>query len=305
MNGIVKQFLFEQDEPLRLDKFLKEKVAGFSRSQLQSLIEAGKVQVDDEKVLKPAFKLEQGQNVRVELPEPEQELLQAENIPLEVIYEDEHVVVINKPAGMIVHPGAGHKTGTVVNAALYRWPEMRQVGDPERPGVVHRLDKETSGVLILARTQEAYTWLVRQFKSRRTEKTYLALVDGHPPTPSGRIEAPVGRAPRHRQRMAALYAGEGRKAVTEYRSIQSFREHELLEVHPITGRTHQIRVHLAFIGCPIAGDQVYGHRKSTLPLGRFFLHAESIKITLPGEKTPTEFRAKLPIELQNILTELS
>jgi len=195
--------------------------------------------------------------------------------------------------------------GTVVNAAIYRWPEMRQVGDPERPGVVHRLDKETSGVLILARTQEAYTWLVRQFKSRRTEKTYLALVDGHPPTPSGRIEAPVGRAPQHRQRMAALYAGEGRKAVTEYRSIQTFREHELLEVHPITGRTHQIRVHLAFIGCPVTGDRVYGHRKPTLPLERFFLHAERIKITLPGEKTPTEFRAKLPIELQNILTELS
>jgi len=305
MNGIVKQFVFEQDEPLRLDKFLAEKVAGFSRSQLQSIVEAGKVWVDGEIVLKPAFKLEQGQNIRVELPEAEEETLLAENIPLEVIYQDEHVVVINKPAGMIVHPGAGHHTGTVVNAALYRWPEMRQVGDPERPGVVHRLDKETSGILILARTQEAYTWLVRQFKSRRTEKTYLALVDGHPPTPSGRIEAPVGRAPQHRQRMAALYAGEGRKAVTEYRSIQSFREHELLEVHPITGRTHQIRVHLAFIGCPVTGDRVYGHRKPTLPLDRFFLHAESIKITLPGEKTPTEFRAKLPAELQNILTELS
>ena len=129
MNSIVKQFLFEQDEPLRLDKKKKKKVAGFSRSQLQSLIEAGKVWVDGEAVLKPAFKLEQGQNVRVELPEPEQELFQAENIPLEVIYEDEHVVVINKPAGMIVHPGAGHKTSTVVNAALYCWPEMRQVGD--------------------------------------------------------------------------------------------------------------------------------------------------------------------------------
>jgi 23S rRNA pseudouridine1911/1915/1917 synthase len=305
MNSIVKQFSFEQDEPLRLDKFLKEKVAGFSRSQLQSLIEAGKVWVDDETVLKPAFKLEQGQNVRVELPEPEQELLQAENIPLEVIYQDEHVVVINKPAGMIVHPGAGHQTGTVVNAALYRWPEMRQVGDPQRPGVVHRLDKETSGVLILARTQEAYTWLIRQFKSRRTEKTYLALVDGHPPTPIGRIEAPVGRNPQHRQRMAALYAGEGRKAVTEYRSIQSFRDHELLEVRPVTGRTHQIRVHLAFLGCPVTGDRVYGHRKPTLPLDRFFLHAASIKITLPGEKTPTEFQAKLPQDLQKVLSDLS
>jgi len=165
MNGIVKQFVFEQDEPLRLDKFLAEKVAGFSRSQLQSIVEAGKVWVDGEIVLKPAFKLEQGQNIRVELPEAEEETLLAENIPLEVIYQDEHIVVINKPAGMIVHPGAGHHTGTVVNAVLYRWPEMRQVGDPERPGVVHRLDKETSGVLILTRTQETYTWLVRKFKS--------------------------------------------------------------------------------------------------------------------------------------------
>lgn len=305
MKYVVKQFDFEQNEPLRLDKFLAEQVTGFSRSQLQSLIEAGKVFVDGELVLKPAFKLERGQSVRIELPEVEEEPLLAENIPLDVIYQDENVVVINKPAGMIVHPGAGHRTGTLVNAALYRWPEIRQVGDPQRPGVVHRLDKETSGILILARNPDAYTWLVRQFKSRRTEKTYLALVDGHPPTPSGRIEAPLGRDPKHRQRMAALYAGEGRKAITEYRSIQSFREHELLEVHPVTGRTHQIRVHLAYLGCPVVGDRVYGHHKPSLPLNRFFLHAARLNIVLPGDKNPTEFQAKLPEELQNILNELS
>ena len=305
MKAAPQQFVFEQTEPLRLDKYLAEKVTGFSRAQLQNLIEEGKVWVDGDLVLKPAFKLTPGQIVRIDLPEAGAEPLIAENIPLDVIYQDAGTVVINKPAGMVVHPGAGQHSGTVVNAALYRWPEMRQVGDPDRPGVVHRLDKETSGVLILARTQEAYTWLVRQFKSRRTEKTYLALVDGHPPTPTGRIEAPLGRDPKHRQRMAALYEGQGRKAVTEYRSLQSFRDHELLEVHPVTGRTHQIRVHLAYLGCPVVGDRVYGHRKPSLPLDRFFLHAARIRITLPGEKTPTEFQAKLPNELQDILTELS
>ncbi len=305
MKALPKELRFQQTEPERLDKYLAENLPELSRSQFQELIANGKVRVDSQVCFKPALKLAIGQLVSVELPAEIEQGLVAENLPLDVIYQDENTIVINKPAGLIVHPGAGHMTGTIVNAALYRWPELRHVGEPERPGVVHRLDKETSGVLVLARTQSAYEWFVRQFKSRKTEKYYLALVDGHPPTPTGRIEAAVGRDAKFRQKMAVVYEGKGRKAVTEYHTRQNFRDHDLLEVHPFTGRTHQIRVHLAYIGCPVVGDRVYGRRKASWPLERFFLHAAKLSIILPGEKTPTEFQAVLPEELKNVLDQLS
>ncbi|HNW95063.1 MAG TPA: RluA family pseudouridine synthase [Anaerolineaceae bacterium] len=305
MNAQTKELRFEQSEPERLDKFLAEVLPEHSRSQFQELIASGKVWVDGQVCLKPALKLSAGQMVSVELLAPQAQGIPAENLPLDVIYIDENTIVINKPAGLIVHPGAGHSTGTVVNAALYRWPEIRQVGEPERPGVVHRLDKETSGVLVLARTQSAYAWLVRQFKSRKTEKYYLALVDGHPPTPNGRIEAAVGRDAKFRQKMAVVYEGKGRKAVSEYFTKQSFRDHTLLEVRPFTGRTHQIRVHLAYLGCPVVGDRVYGRRKASFPLERFFLHAAKLRIILPGEKDLTEFQAALPDDLKEVLNTLS
>ncbi|MFZ3070164.1 MAG: RluA family pseudouridine synthase [Anaerolineaceae bacterium] len=304
MKPSMQEYLFQEEEPNRLDKFLAGEIQGFSRAQIQTLIENGKIWVDGVPVVKSSTKLEAGQKVRVELPETVERELLAEDLELTVLYQDENTVVINKPAGMIVHPGAGHETGTVVNAAMYRWPEMRQVGDPARPGVVHRLDKETSGVLLLARTQSAYTWYVKQFKSRKTEKIYLALVDGHPPTPSGRIETSIGRDAKHRQRMAVVFEGHGRKAVTEFHTKQAFKDYDLLEVHPITGRTHQIRVHLAYLGCPVVGDRVYGRRKPTMELGRFFLHAARLKIFLLDEKTPMEFQANLPDELNLILENL-
>ena len=305
MKSTVTLLRYEKAEPARLDKFLAESLPAYSRSLLQELIAAGKVLVDGGVCLKAALKLAAGQNVSVELPAQEENGILAENLPLDIIYQDANTIVINKPAGIIVHPGAGHPTGTLVNAALFRWPELREVGEAQRPGVVHRLDKETSGVLVLARTQSAYEWLVRQFKSRKTEKYYLALTDGHPPTPTGRIEAAVGRDPKFRQRMAVVYEGKGRKAVSEYHTVQNFRNHALLEVRPLTGRTHQIRVHLAYLGCPVVGDRVYGHRKASLPLGRFFLHAARLRIILPGEKTATEFQAVLPEDLTLALNTLS
>ncbi|MGV8050244.1 MAG: RluA family pseudouridine synthase [Anaerolineaceae bacterium] len=301
---MLEEILFTEAESSRLDKFLADRMASLSRAQIQMLIEGGKVLVDDVPVCKSSYKLESGQKVKIELPEAKQDELLAENISLDILYQDENIVVINKPAGFIVHPGAGHATGTVVNAALYRWPEMRQVGEPTRPGVVHRLDKETSGVLVLARTSEAYTWLVRQFKSRKTEKVYQALVNGHPPTPSGRIETSIGRDPRHRQRMAVVFEGHGRKAVTEYHTRKNFADYAFLDVHPITGRTHQIRVHLAYLGSPVVGDRVYGRRKPSLEIERIFLHAAKLKIILPGEKIATEFQANLPDELSQILEDL-
>lgn len=298
------QFEFTGDEVLRIDKFLVDCLQDVSRTRIQKLIQDGYVTVDGLPVEKVGQKLAAGQIISIDIPNPEQQSLICEDIDLDVIYVDEHAIVINKPAGMVVHPGAGNETGTLVNAALAKWPELAGVGDPERPGVVHRLDKETSGILLLARTPKAYDWFVAQFKSRKAKKIYLALVDGHPPTPEGRIEAPIHRDPKHRQRMAVALLGQGRNAITEYFRLKQFAKHDYLEVHPLTGRTHQIRLHLAYLGCPIVGDTVYGHKWSSLPLERFFLHASWLAICLPGEKQFTHFSTRLPEDLQTILADL-
>ena len=214
------------------------------------------------------------------------------------------MIAVNKPSGMVVHPGAGNSSGTLVNALLAYDPAIRQVGEVDRPGVVHRLDKETSGVVIFARTDKAYKWLVRQFKSRDLDKKYLALVDGHPPTPTGRIEAPITRDTKIRTRMAVGLRGQGKPAVSEYFELERFEAHTFLEVHPITGRTHQIRVHLNYIGVPVVGDTVYGRRHPSIEMDRFFLHAKSLAVRLPGERAPHIFSAPLPESLQLILVNL-
>lgn len=298
------EFVYESDAALRLDKFLADRIAGVSREKIQALIAEGQVQVNGKTATKGSLKPAQGQTISVLLPLEAIQIIAGEDIPLETIYVDDGVIVINKPAGLVVHPGAGHATGTLVNALLKYWPEIAQVGDPTRPGIVHRLDADTSGVLIVARNQAAYEWLVKQFKSRKTVKRYIALVDGLLPTPTGRIEASVGRHEVHRQKMAVLYQGKGRKAISEYQTLQQFNEHSLVEVRPITGRTHQIRVHLAYLGNPVVGDKIYGRRKPSLPINRFFLHAGSLEIILPGQKEPTRFEAPLPEDLNLVLKEL-
>jgi 23S rRNA pseudouridine1911/1915/1917 synthase len=204
---------------------------------------------------------------------------------------------------MVVHPAAGHDRSTLVHAALAHAPEIEGVGGELRPGLVHRLDKDTSGLIVLAKNDAAQHSLQEQFQNRETHKTYLALVDGHPSTPEGRIEAPIGRDPRERKRMAVV-PRRGRAAVTEYRTLETFEDHALLEVDIHTGRTHQIRVHLAFIGCPVVADTVYGRRKPTLPLARQFLHAARLGLRLPGEAEPRTFTAPLPADLQRVLDDL-
>jgi 23S rRNA pseudouridine1911/1915/1917 synthase len=227
-----------------------------------------------------------------------------EDIPLDIVFENDDLLVVNKPAGMVVHPSAGHDTGTLVHAVLGYEPDIEGIGGEERPGVVHRLDKETSGLILLAKNDRAHRWLQDQFRTRTVEKTYLALVDGAPPTPSGRVEAPVGRDPSHRKKMAIMPPGKGREAVSEYMTLESFKEHTLLEFHPHTGRTHQIRLHCMFLGCPIVGDKVYGHRKQSIEIDRHFLHAAKLKIILPGEKVAKMFESPLPGELVILLGEL-
>jgi len=205
---------------------------------------------------------------------------------------------------MVVHPSPGHNSGTLVHAALGYLPELEGIGGEERPGIVHRLDKDTSGLIVIAKNERAHRWLQDQFKSRKVEKIYLALVDSKPPTPAGRVEAPIGRNTTHRKLMAVVPLDKGREAVSEYRTLENFPAHTLLEVHPLTGRTHQIRVHMAFLGCPVAADMVYGKRKPTVELGRHFLHAHRLKIVLPGEKQARIFEASLPQELQFVLEHL-
>jgi 23S rRNA pseudouridine1911/1915/1917 synthase len=201
----------------------------------------------------------------------------------------------------VVHPGAGNYFGTLVNALLAYYPPIRDVGEKERPGVVHRLDKDTSGAVIFAKTDKAYKWLVTQFKKRNTQKAYLALVDGKPPTPTGRIEAPIVRDRKDRTRMAVGLQGQGKKAVSEYFTIEEFQKHTYLEVHPITGRTHQIRIHLSYLDVPVVGDRIYGRRHPSIEMDRFFLHAKSLSIKLPGDRVPRTFNADLPEDLQKIL----
>lgn len=304
MKTELREIVFSELSAKRLDKYLAEQILQLSRAKIQSMISAGEVKVNEKVITKPAFKLETGDKVSAVITEVNEEHPLEQNIALDVIYEDENVIVINKPAGLVVHPGAGNAENTLVNALLYRWPQIANVGETSRPGIVHRLDKDTSGVMIIAKTSIGYSWLVKQFKTRKANKTYLALVDGKPPTPTGRIETRIGRDEQHRQRMAVTYGDKGRKAESEFYTVAEYSDHTLLEVNPLTGRTHQIRVHLAFLGCPVVGDQIYGRRRNSLEINRFFLHASRLTIRLPGNEEETEFTAPLPLDLQTVLDNL-
>jgi 23S rRNA pseudouridine1911/1915/1917 synthase len=288
----------------RLDKFLVARLPEFSRARLQGLIEDGFVFVNHIPARKSGQMIEAGMEVEVRIPPPVPSGLIPEDIPLDIVFENDDLIVVNKPAGMVVHPAAGHASGTLVNAVLGYDPDMEGIGGEERPGLVHRLDKGTSGLIVLAKNEQAHNWLQDQFRLRQVEKTYLALVDGKPPTPSGRVEAAIGRDPSQRKKMAIVPAKKGREAISEYKTIESFHKHTLLEFHPLTGRTHQIRLHCAFLKCPIVGDEVYGHKKSSIELDRHFLHAYRLRITLPADKQPRLFEAELPEELEAVLESL-
>lgn len=304
MNDRIINFRFENQIHERLDKFLTEALPEFSRSRIQGLINNGCVDVNGLAAKKTGQALEAGTSVTIRIPPPAPTNLVAEDIPLNIVFENDELMVINKPAGMVVHPAAGHPSGTLVNAVLGYDPDIEGIGGEERPGVVHRLDKQTSGLIIIAKNERAHRWLQDQFRLRKVEKTYLALVDGKPPTPAGRVEAYIGRDPKHRKRMAIVSEKKGREAISEYQTLESFKSHTLLEFHPLTGRTHQIRLHCAFLKCPIVGDEVYGRKSHSIDLERHFLHAHRLKIILPGEKTPKIFEAPLPDDLERVLNQL-
>lgn len=291
-------------EPMRLDRFLTAELSDYSRSRLLQFIKDERVTVDDNPVTKGGYWLSDGKSVTITLPEDRPSELIPEEIPLDILYEDENTIILNKPAGIVVHPSFGHRTGTLVHAVLAHCKDLKSFGGEIRPGVVHRLDRDTSGILLMAKNEKALNFLQKQFKSREIDKRYLALVDGRPPTPTGRIEAPISRDPNRRQMMAILPADKGREAVTEYFTKEEYKNHTLLEAKLLTGRTHQLRVHFAFLKCPIVADVLYGYRKHSIDLPRHFLHAHKITVTLPGTTEPRTFEAPLPSELQAALNDL-
>jgi 23S rRNA pseudouridine1911/1915/1917 synthase len=304
VNDRLVEVTFQKELPQRLDHFLVDSLPEFSRSRLQALIKDGRVLVDGQPAQKAGKMLEPGAQVQVHIPPPAPSDLIPEDIPLDIVFENEDLLVVNKPAGMVVHPAAGHGRGTLAHAALAHAPDMQGVGGEQRPGIVHRLDKDTSGLILLAKNDAAHQYLQNQFRDRQVHKTYLALVDGAPPTPSGKVEASIGRDPSQRKRMAVRPPGKGRQAVSQFRTLERFADHTLLEVAPITGRTHQIRLHLAFLGCPVVGDRVYGRSRPSLPLKRHFLHAARLEVRLPGENEPRLFEAPLPQDLEDLLERL-
>lgn len=287
----------------RLDRFVAGELTQVSRSQVKKLIKQGLVTVNGLPV-KPGFLLSEGDSIEVRALPQESAKLKAVELPLTVLYESRDVVVLDKPAGVPVHPGHGHPDDTILNALLARYPEMADMTDQERPGIVHRLDMDTSGVLVVARNEMAQRFLQAQFKARTVRKTYLALVEGHLLPEYGAIEAPMGRDPKNRRRMAVARDG-GRDARTEYRVRNHIGGYSLLEAYPRTGRTHQIRVHFASIGHPVAGDRVYGPRKTERRFGRQFLHAWRISIVLPGSADRRLFQADLADDLQSSLDALT
>jgi 23S rRNA pseudouridine1911/1915/1917 synthase len=277
-------------------------VAGVSRAHAQRLISDGRALVDGRRG-RASDRMRGGEVIRVEISSPPDPTLHGEQIPLEVAYEDASMLIVDKPAGLVVHPSHGHTTGTLVHALIgraeARGEQLGSIAGVGRPGIVHRLDKQTSGLILVAKTDAAQASLMRQFGARTIEKEYLALVRGAPPAPRGRIEAPVGRDPRDRQRMAVV--ADGRAAVTEYASLGSREGYSLLALHPLTGRTHQLRAHLAYLGLPIAGDVRYGGGIGPGGLDRQFLHAARVTLDRPLDGRRLTAWSQLPAELASSL----
>jgi 23S rRNA pseudouridine1911/1915/1917 synthase len=282
---------------LRLDRFVADNLVDISRSTVQSLIESGHVLVDGQR-RKPKFRMTPGEVVTVQMPPLAPDEIQPDAIPLDIVFEDADVIVIDKPAGMVVHPGPGHPRGTLANALLAHAPEIA-VGGSNRPGIVHRLDKDTSGLIVAAKSDRGRTALVEQWGNHSVEKTYLALVAGVVADEEATIDAPIGRDAKNRQRMAVTRSG--RSAVSHFRVLERFPNATLLELSIETGRTHQIRVHLAFIGHPVLGDPVYGRtRADDRQMERQFLHASGLGFRLT-DGTPVRFESPLPDDLHRSL----
>jgi 23S rRNA pseudouridine1911/1915/1917 synthase len=310
-----------QDEGERIDRWLAQQLQDHSRSEVQRWIRDGHVAVDGQpcRASQPVLP---GQHIAVDPPAiPDSAKAAPRPIPLDIVYEDTNIVVVNKPAGMVVHPAPGHIDDTLVNAILYHCPDIQGIGGEMRPGIVHRLDKETSGLIVVAKNAHALRHLQAQFRARQVHKVYVALLEGQITPDSGRISVPLGRHPTHRKRQAAFpmqtspTSGHIREAVTDYKVVARYFSRNtggggpghfsLVTAEPRTGRTHQLRVHFAWMNHPIVGDSIYGYRKQRLPSPRLFLHARDLGFAAPSSDRQVEFHAPLPPDLCNVLDELS
>jgi len=286
----------------RLDRYLSE-VLSKTRSFIQKIIEEGNVWVNQTQVLKPAYKVRSGDIIRIVIPEPKQLSLVAQDIDIEVVYEDEHLAVINKPRGMVVHPGAGNFENTLVNALLHKFSgKLSSINGVIRPGIVHRLDKDTSGLLIVAKTDEAHIKLSEALKSHQIKRIYYAICEGVLKEDSGVVDAPIGRHPVNRLKMAVI--PNGKQAVTYFEVLERYDKYTFVKLRLKTGRTHQIRVHMSYIGYPLLGDSTYGRSKNEFGIQGQVLHAGEIKFVHPITSDVLHFSTELPeyfLEILNIL----
>ena len=291
--------LYAQTSFKRVDKFISSNVDGITRSYVKKLIKAGNVKIDGT-IASPSSSVTLGQSIEIIIDDDEIGDIEPEEISIDVVYEDDDIIIVNKPAGLIVHPGAGHKSGTLVNALLARYPEIIDVGPGFRPGIIHRLDKDTSGLLVVAKNIKAHANISQQIADRSVTKIYTTLVRGHMASSEVLIEAPIARDPQNRKKMAVVE--KGKYALTGVKVIDHFKEFDLLEIKLFTGRTHQIRVHLESVGLPIVGDASYGIQHTAID--RQFLHSCYLGFNHPSFDTLVEFNSDLPYDLQTFLDSI-
>lgn len=315
--NFTRQLLFPDDHPAeRLDTFIAKCLPDISRSQLKRLINSGQITLNGV-TTKASSKLKGGESIQVDLPPPDPIEALPEPIPLDVLYEDQDLIVINKPAGMVVHPAAGHTHGTMVNALLYHCHDLAGIGGNLRPGIVHRIDKDTAGVIVATKNDHSHQHLAAQFKDHSIKRRYLALIHGAPDSHSGTIDQPIGRHPTQRKKMSGK-SKNGKRAVTHWKIIKQYNisRLSLLELQLETGRTHQIRVHFSEINCPLVGDPLYGNRSRTIAIKDMHLrqlidqlpgqalHAQCLGFIHPRSGKYLEFFSEMPETLQNIITYL-
>lgn len=288
-----------EDQGTRLDKYVAEKIDHLSRSKVLKLIQNSFVLIDDKKV-NPSYKVNTGEVVEINLPDQTSANLTPWQLELDIVFEDESILIVNKPAGIAVHPAPGHRDKTIANALLNHDPGISKVGLNSRPGIIHRLDMETSGLLVTAKNEIAHRKISQQFAERLVKKVYFALVKGIPQNPQAIIDAPIGRSPFNRQQMDII--STGKTALTQYELVERYTSHSLLKVLPQTGRTHQIRVHLKSIGHSVVGDKIYGQPEPAL--NRQFLHASSLSFTHPDSGKLVNFDSDLPVQLSQHINRL-
>lgn len=294
--------VLNEDAGIRIDIFLSEKIGDMSRSHIQKLIGENNIWVNN-KITRSNYKIRCGDIIKIVIPEPVKLDLIPEDIDLDILYEDKDIAVVNKPQGMVVHPAAGNYTGTLVNALLKRCSNLSSINGVIRPGIVHRIDKDTSGVLVIAKNDNSHKHLAEQIKNHSVKRIYIAIVEGIIKCDEGTVNEPLGRHPVERKKMAVV-SRNGRKAITHYRVLERYRENTLIEARLETGRTHQIRVHMAYIGHPLVGDPVYGYKKQKFKLEGQALHAKTLGFIHPTTGEYMEFTAPLPDYFESLLKKL-